>query len=197
MPNKTTRPLTSDEYKRIIEILENGALEDGIYPKPKTAMVLKGIAFLGLRVSDVLRLTPGSFSLREDGKVILYISEKKTRKSRTFPVAEKYYLMLMDFCRRTGVQEDDAYIFQGRKKGTHLTERSIQTALQEAVQYLGISGDISTHSFRKMFATKIYQKDHDILMVQTILKHSSASVTRKYIGIAQEEIENVLESIDY
>lgn len=197
MANKTTRPVTVEEYKEIIAALENGIEEARISPKPKTAMILCSIAYLGLRVSDVLLLTIGSFSMRDDGKIILYIKEKKTKKKRSFPVPQKYYLALMDYCRKAGVTEDDEYIFAGKKPGTHVTERSVQKTLQQVVNYLGISGNISTHSFRKMFATTIYQQNHDILLVQTILKHASASTTRNYIGISPEDIESTLESVSY
>ena len=59
--------------------------------------------------------------------------------------------------------------------------------------YLDIPG-ISTHSFRKYYATEIYRNNgYNIALVQHLLQHSSAAVTQRYIGIQQREIETAIE----
>ena len=53
---------------------------------------------------------------------------------------------------------------------------------------------ISTHSFRKFFATEIYKSSgYDIALVQHLLQHSSAAITQKYIGIQPQRIEQAIE----
>lgn len=60
--------------------------------------------------------------------------------------------------------------------------------------YLGFSG-IGSHSFRKFFATSIYNNNkHDINLVRVLLQHSSIAVTQRYIGIQSEEIEEALQN---
>ena len=47
---------------------------------------------------------------------------------------------------------------------------------------LGYQG-ISTHSFRKWYATEIYKNNgYDIALVQRLLRRSNAAVTQRYIG---------------
>ena len=59
--------------------------------------------------------------------------------------------------------------------------------------YLGFEG-ISTHSFRKWYATEIYKNNgFDIALVQRLLQHSSATVTQRYIGIEPQRIEKAIE----
>lgn len=59
---------------------------------------------------------------------------------------------------------------------------------------MGFSG-ISTHSFRKYYATEIYKNsNYNIALVQQLLQHSSAAVTQRYIGIQQKELEDAIES---
>lgn len=54
--------------------------------------------------------------------------------------------------------------------------------------------DISTHSFRKYYATEIYKNSHyNIALVQQLLQHSSAAVTQRYIGIQPREVEEAIE----
>ena len=59
--------------------------------------------------------------------------------------------------------------------------------------YLGFEG-ISTHSFRKFYATEIYKNsNYNIALVQQLLQHSSAAVTQRYIGIEPQRIEAAIE----
>lgn len=59
--------------------------------------------------------------------------------------------------------------------------------------YLGYQG-ISTHSFRKYYATEIYKNSHyNIALVQQLLQHSRAAVTQRYIGIQQREVGEAIE----
>ena len=74
-----------------------------------------------------------------------------------------------------------------------LTTRAIQKQLALVCNYLGYEG-ISTHSFRKWYATEIYQKNWcDIALVRRLLQHSSASTTQRYIGIEPQRIEKAIE----
>jgi len=67
----------------------------------------------------------------------------------------------------------------------------VQSILKMACDYLGYEG-ISTHSFRKFYATEIYKQDNDIALVQRLLQHSSPAVTQRYIGIEPERIEKAI-----
>ena len=78
-----------------------------------------------------------------------------------------------------------------------ITERAIQKQLHIVCDYLGFEG-ISTHSFRKWYATEIYKANgYDIALVQRLLQHSSAAVTQRYIGIEPQRIEAAIEKHAY
>lgn len=74
-----------------------------------------------------------------------------------------------------------------------LTERAIQKQLKIVCDYLGFEG-ISTHSFRKWYATEIYKNSgYDIALVQRLLQHSSAATTQRYIGMETQRIEAAIQ----
>ena len=74
-----------------------------------------------------------------------------------------------------------------------ITERTVQKYLAKVADHLGYE-NIGTHSFRKYYATDIYNSnDHDIVLVQNLLQHSSAAITQRYIGITSEKIEKAIE----
>ena len=73
-----------------------------------------------------------------------------------------------------------------------ITVRAVQKHLKAVCDLLGYD-EVSTHSFRKWYATDIYERNnHDIVLVQQLLQHSSPTVTRRYIGISDERIETAI-----
>ena len=73
---------------------------------------------------------------------------------------------------------NDDYLFE-------YTERNIQKKLKQIADYLGDDyKDISTHSFRKCAAMRIYRNSgNNIELTRKYLNHSSISVTQKYLGV--------------
>ena len=88
-------------------------------------------------------------------------------------------------CLRNGIRREER-IFP-------ITERAVQKQLKIVCDYLGYEG-ISTHSFRKWYATEIYKSNGcDIALVQRLLQHSSAATTQRYIGIEPQRIEEAIQ----
>lgn len=66
--------------------------------------------------------------------------------------------------------------------------RWVQKYIQKISFILGTS-DISTHSFRKTYAHIQYLDSQcNIELVRKLLNHSSVSVTQRYLGITDEEV---------
>lgn len=63
--------------------------------------------------------------------------------------------------------------------------RIIKTACKSA----GLSEKVGTHTMRKTFGYHHYKKYKDIAMLQKIFNHSNSTITLRYIGIEQEQIE--------
>lgn len=147
-----------------------------------TALVLEGN--LGLRISDIVKLRPCDI-VRDGERYHLEIVEQKTGKRRVFTVPLVIAQYIENYCLRNGIGSRDL-IFP-------ITERAVQKQLKLVCDYLGYEG-ISTHSFRKWYATEICKANgYDIALVQRLLQHSSASTTQRYIGIEPQRIEAAIE----
>ena len=180
--NKRTKALTTEQYKEIIQTLKEGFC--GCRPNERiaTALVLEGN--LGLRISDIVKLRPCDI-VRDGDRYRLEITEQKTGKKRIFTVPLVIQQYIENYCLRNGIKQNEL-IFP-------ITERAIQKQLAIVCDYLGYEG-ISTHSFRKWYATEIYKNNgYDIALVQRLLQHSSAAVTQRYIGIESQRIEKAIE----
>ena len=180
--NKKTKALTTEQYKEIIQTMKEGFCGCRPNERVATALVLEGN--LGLRISDIVKLRLCDIVLDGD-RYRLEIVEQKTGKSRVFTVPLVIQQYIENYCLRNGLRRDEL-IFP-------LTERAIQKQLKIVCDYLGFEG-ISTHSFRKWYATEIYKNSgYDIALVQRLLQHSSAATTQRYIGIEPQRIEKAIE----
>ena len=180
--NKKTKALTTEQYKEIIQTMKEGF--SGCRPNERiaTALVLEGN--LGLRISDVLRLRLCDI-VRDGDRYRLEIVEQKTGKRRIFTVPLVLYQYIENYCLRNGIGRMEVMF--------PITERMIQKQLRIVCDYLGYEG-ISTHSFRKWYATEIYKNNgYDIVLVQRLLRHSSAATTQRYIGIEPQRIEDAIQ----
>lgn len=180
--NKRTTALTTEQYREIITTMKAGGT--GFRPNERvaTALVLEGN--LGIRISDIIRLRLCDIVM-DGNRYRLAITEQKTQKERVFTVPLVIYQYIENYCLRNGIGRNDLMF--------PLTTRAIQKQLSLVCEYLGYEG-ISTHSFRKWYATEIYKNNgYDIALVQRLLQHSSAAVTQRYIGIEPQRIEKAIE----
>ncbi len=184
--NKKTVALTEEQYRNIIETIRNGfSCPDGhtVKPNNRIATALSLEANLGLRISDVLQLRLSAI-IHDGSRYRLNIVEKKTQKKREFTVPIEIYSYIQNYVLENNINPN-AKLFD-------ISERTIQNHLQLVCRYLNFD-NVSTHSFRKFFATSIYlSNNYNIELVRVLLQHSSVATTQRYIGIGSREIENAL-----
>lgn len=181
--NKKTTALTTAQYKDIIQTMKEGF--SGCRPNERIATILVLEGNLGLRICDILKLR--LCDIVQDGtRHRLDIVEQKTGKQRTFTVPLVIQQYIENYCLRHRIPRT-SIIFP-------ITERAVQKQLHIVCDHLGYDG-ISTHSFRKWYATEIYKNSgYDIALVQRLLQHSSAATTQRYIGIEPHRIEQAIEN---
>jgi integrase len=186
--NKRCVAYSDDEYKRVVELLQNGFYLDGHHIRPNnrisTIVVLE--ATLGLRLCDVLNLRMTSF-VRDGERYRLDIVEKKTKKLRTFTVPLEVYSYIQGYSLENKILPE-AKLFD-------ISERQVQRHLNLVYKKMGLPlRSYGSHSARKYFSTKVYiESGYNISLVQKLLQHSSPAITQKYIGISQRDVEDALE----
>lgn len=178
----TSRPLTLEEYKLILQTMcEPGHC--GFRPNPTIALILMIEGSCGLRINDCLRIRLCDIYKTSDNKFRIKIKEQKTGKYRDSFFYDDLYYKLSEYCVEHGRKKDEP-IFQ-------LSSRQVNKYLNKITSYLGLSGNISSHSFRKLFATEIFRQS-DIYTISTILNHSNINTTARYLS-QNPNIDSVLE----
>ena len=185
--NKKTRALTEEQYRKIITTINEGfvtAAGERVKPNSRIATALTLEANLGLRISDILHLTINQI-VKDGDRYRLDLVEQKTGKKREFTVPTEIYIYIQNYALENNINPR-ARLFQ-------ITERTVQRHLKMVCDYLEYEY-ISTHSFRKFFASSIYKDNGcDINLVRVLLQHSSVVTTQRYIGEQPQEIENALQ----
>lgn len=140
----------------------------------------------GLRISDILKLKVSDVR----GKTHIYIREEKTNKEARVPLNPSLQLLFNEYTTR---MEDGDCLFQSKKdRNKNISRVHVFRILQAAGKEAGLQIPLSPHSLRKTFGWHYYQKHKDVALLQTIFHHSSPSVTLRYIGITQDQVEDSL-----
>lgn len=159
---------------------------------------------LGIRASDLCGLKY-SFFMNEDGtfKDFYSLQPKKTRKTKKF--VKLYFNQtvkkaIADYIEEYPIEDIDGYLFKSREGDSHIKEKSLGRIIKKAAEEVGIERNICSHSLRKTFGYHIWHNAEDkekaLVMLMTIFNHSSIAMTKKYIGIMDEEIESVFNELN-
>ncbi len=147
----------------------------------------------GLRVSDLLNLKVSDV-LDDKGKIKdrITLREKKTGKAKDFPVGATAKKALQEYLGNTKNLDKEGYLFPSRKKGNGSISRvQAYRILNEAARLAGLEERIGTHTLRKTFGYHAYRMGLDLSVIQKLMNHSSPGITLAYIGITQDDLDNV------
>lgn len=145
----------------------------------------------GLRVSDLLKLTISDV-LDEGGKVKdrITLREKKTGKTKSFPLSDNAKKAVQEYLMNREYQLQEP-LFISRKGSQGIQRAQAWKIINDVARSVGIIENIGTHTLRKTFAYHAYKNGTDIILLQKILNHHSSAITLRYIGITQEEMDDV------
>jgi integrase len=176
---------TAEEIQEMKTVIRRG--NKGTPKRPELGerdllLFLMGIN-TGLRVGDLVRLKVGDVK----GKEIFTIREGKTKKRREINIG----MIASEIEKFVEGKPESAYLFQSQRGDNHVTTTQVYRILRDAGDFLG-RHDIGTHTMRKTFGYHHYKQFKDVAILQEIFNHDAPSITRRYIGIRQDEINESL-----
>lgn len=178
----TADALTWDTMLRLVRNL----YRDGNY---RLSLFVACASFFGLRASDVLRLTWRDLL---DGDTFT-LTEKKTGKRRVVAVNRQLRRHVLDCYERLGAPSKVEPVFKSRKGGVYTIQR-INVLLKEAKERYHVEIEhFSTHTCRKTFGRELVRlaganSEMALIKLSELFNHSSTAITRRYLGLRQEEI---------
>lgn len=167
--------------------------KDGDYRM--SAYIACGI-FMGLRVSDLRQLRWNQLM----GESTIEIKEKKTGKTRIIKLNAEFQQHIKDCYAALNIQNPNEHCFLTQKKTVACTQWLNHKLKEVNRKYrLGIN-HMSNHALRKTLGRRCFEmaaaenKEMCLIKLSELFNHSDVSITKRYLGLKQEEI---LDTYDY
>lgn len=176
-------------------ILVRRLFKDGNY---RMSLLIACGCFFGLRISDLLSLTweqilGESFSLYE----------KKTGKHREIKVNAGVRDHIRDCFVALKIRDSKEKCFLN-KYGDVISIQRVNVILKEIRVKYGLVGidHFSTHSFRKTFGRKVVEmagenSEMALIKLAELFNHSNTAITRRYLGLRQQELSEVYDCLQF
>ena len=168
---------------------------DGNY---KMSLLMAMGCFTGLRISDILALRWRQILNKDE----FCITEIKTGKQRTIRLNPQLQQHIRDCYEHISPIGINAPILISQK-GTVFTIQRINIILKEIREKYRLKiKNFSCHSLRKTFGRQVYNMNSDnaelaLIKLMELFNHSSVSITKRYLGLRQEEILQTYDCLSF
>ncbi len=155
----------------------------------KMSLLIALGCFTGLRISDILALRWEQILSTEEFTII----EKKTGKKRVLrlnPQLQQHVRECYEQIKPISVKSPILV----SQKGTIFTIQRINVILKEIKKKYRLKvKNFSCHSLRKTFGRQVYNMNSEnselaLVKLMELFNHSSIAITKRYLGLRQEEI---------
>ncbi|MDY3113302.1 MAG: tyrosine-type recombinase/integrase, partial [Helicobacter sp.] len=186
--------LKEEEVYRFLEGIDTHPFKH-INLAARNRLVLKIIIYTGIRVSEALNLK--TKDIINDGTYFIIRVKGKGNKPRVVMVKEKN--IAKDYAEWINLRPSNAEeeLIFCNKKGQKLTQAYVSRIVEQVLLTNGIRKEKNgAHMLRHSFATLLYQKSQDLVLVQEALGHSSLDTSRIYTHFDKQKLKVTTEIID-
>ena len=180
-----------DEMTNLVRRLS----KDGDY---KMSLLIAVGCFWGLRISDILSLHWETILYMDEFTVL----EKKTGKTRTIRINPQLKRHIAECYEQIKPVSIKSPILVSQK-GTIFSIQRINVLLKEIkARYKLKVQNFSCHSLRKTFGRQVYNQNSEnaelaLVKLMELFNHSSVAITKRYLGLRQEEILQTYDSLSF
>lgn len=194
----TTQPIRSNE-----DLLRFKEYYKVVCPNSRNYLMIVVGLNTALRISDILKLRWGDIYdfEQEKYKEHLLITEQKTDKNSMILLNKSIKTALAEHKEYLHKQNKEVtaknYLFENLKKPNQAVSR-VQAfrIVKKAAQACHLEGVVSCHSLRKTFGYHAWKQGIEPALLMNIFNHSSFSNTARYLGIEQDERDQVFRDIE-
>jgi site-specific recombinase XerD len=135
----------------------------------------------GLRNSEIVKLKVSDI---DSSSMRVLISGGKGKKDRYAILSESTLTALREYWRIYRPKSPEGYLFPGWGNTGHITQRTVERAVETALSQTNIKKEISPHTLRHCFATHLLEDGYSLLQIKEMLGHSNIQSTTIYLHLA-------------
>jgi integrase len=163
------------------------------------ALIVLGI-YTALRISDILNLRWGDvydFNAEKFCECITLV-EKKTGKDKCLALNSDALQVLKYYQKKADNSWDkEGFLFVSKTDGRAISRIQAYRIVKKAAAAIGLANNISCHSLRKTFGYHAWKKHVPVAVIMDIYNHTSLSVTRRYLGVCQDDRNDVYKNMSF
>jgi len=186
----TTEPIRNkNQVRELAEYyLKRGEIRNHV-------MIVMGV-HTALRISDLLRLTWDDVYDFDSNRVreSITVTEKKTNKSKIIALNASIITALSLYAANA---KPGVPIILNQRTGNAISRIQAYRIIRAAAEALRFESRVSCHSLRKTFGYHAWKNNISPAVIMDIYNHSSLAVTRRYLGITQDDINAAYLNLDF
>ncbi|MDO4674275.1 tyrosine-type recombinase/integrase [Campylobacter sp.] len=175
--------MSEEELKKFLDAVENTDFKANTI---RNRLIIKIIIFTGIRVSEAIHIRLKDIS--EEGDLYVIRIRAKGNKYRIVMIKRP---LIEDLLKNVIINylSEDALLFVN-KKGAPLTQAYISRVVEQLLFRAGIRKQKNgAHMLRHTFATLLYKKQKDLILVQEALGHASLDTSRVYTHFESSKLK--------
>ena len=186
----TTQPIRNKEdIQQLADFsLSHGGLRNHV-------LIILGVN-TALRISDLLNLVwDDVYDLnRKTVRPYIITMEQKTGKSRTIALNQSVISAISLYATESA--KSGHALIENPNTGKAISRVQAYRIIRDAGEALNFSCRVSCHSLRKTLGYHAYKRGVSLATITDIYNHSSLAITRRYLGITQDDKDAVYLGLD-
>ncbi|WP_121035917.1 tyrosine recombinase XerH [Helicobacter pylori] len=185
--NKLPTHLNSEELEKFLESIDK--IEMSAKVRARNRLLIKIIVFTGMRSNEALQLKIKDFTL-ENGCYTILIKGKGDKYRAVMLKAFHIESLLKEWLIERELYPVKNDLLFCNQKGMALTQAYLYRQVERIINFAGLRREKNgAHMLRHSFATLLYQKRHDLILVQEALGHASLNTSRIYTHFDKQRLE--------
>ncbi len=185
--NKLPTHLNNEELEKFLESIDK--IEMSAKVRARNRLLIKIIVFTGMRSNEALQLKIKDFTL-ENGCYTILIKGKGDKYRAVMLKAFHIESLLKEWLIERELYPVKNDLLFCNQKGSALTQAYLYKQVEHIINFAGLRREKNgAHMLRHSFATLLYQKRHDLILVQEALGHASLNTSRIYTHFDKERLK--------
>ena len=190
----TTQPIRNKEdLKKFMEYYQT------VEPNQRNRALITVGLYTALRISDILDLKwEDVYDFKQQCFLEhILVHEHKTGKISMIAMNTCLKDVLTQYYMERQPESTDFLFSKPQKPCEHLCRSQAYRIVRKAAENVLHEPHISCHSLRKTFGYQAWKQGASPVLLMDIYNHSSFSITKRYLGIKQDERDKIFQTIEF